>query len=143
MIKQLTLMRKEGIDKLRRGDSDGARFLLRYALLVGGGQAGMEWIVNSMWGKNDELTWGDIPVNVLKNFGISQYAIEKFRKGEPVAGASALVAPPLLVLTEVLSGKPEAVQRIPVVGKPIYMRLMGGAEKANEKEAKKKRAEER
>lgn len=143
MIKQLTLMRKEGVDKLRRGDPDGAKFLLRYALIVGGAQAGMEWIVNSMWGKDDDLTWGDIPLNALKNFGISKYALEQLGQGNVGKAAAAFVAPPLLVLTEVLEGKPEAVQRIPVVGKPIYMRLMGGAEKANAKAERKREAEER
>jgi len=148
MIKQITLMRQRGIDEIRRGNvKDGTAFLLRYALFVGTAGAGMEFITNSILGKDNELEWGDIPMNAFKNFGASQYIMEKARDGKLKDAAASLFSPAMGSLLDIFTGGEKAVGKIPVVGRIIYNRALGGAEESDmkkwERDQKAKRAEER
>jgi len=147
MIKQMTLMRQKGFDEIRKGDAAsvarGTKFLLRYSLFVGSAGAGTNFIIQSLLGRDQELEWGDIPLNALKNFGMSQYTMDKVAEGKLGEAAASVLSPPALVLFEIASGKPEAVRNIPLIGRFVYNRVMGGAEKANEKAEREERRKER
>jgi hypothetical protein len=145
MTKQMTLMRKEGIAQIRAGNwAQGLSHISRWAIMAGAAGASMTWIIDSLlWGRDRELEWGDIPLAALKNFGASAYAADLFAQGRPGAAVAGFLAPPVMVLWDIAAGKPEAVKYLPIIGKPIYMRLMGGAEKANAKAERKREAEER
>jgi len=147
MIKQMTLMRQKGFDEIRKGDAAsvarGTKFLLRYSLFVGSAGAGANFIIQSLLGRDQELEWGDIPLNALKNFGMSQYTMDKVAEGKLGEAAASVLSPPALVLFEIASGKPEAVRNIPLIGRFVYNRVMGGAEKANEKAEREERRKER
>jgi hypothetical protein len=145
MIKQLTLMRKQGIDKIRAGEvAEGTKFLARYALIVGGGQATTAWIVNNLlFGQDDPASWGDIPMNALKNFGISQYALDQYNQRGLGAAAVTFTNSPILSLLNLFSGDEKAVASIPIAGRVIYQQALGGNEKANEKAEKRRAREER
>ena len=147
MIKQMTLMRQKGFDEIRKGDAAsvarGTGFLLRYVLFVGSAGAGANFIIQSLLGRDQELEWGDIPLNALKNFGMSQYTIDKVAQGKLGEAVASVLSPPALVLFEIASGKPEAVRNIPLIGRFVYNRMMGGAEKANERAEREERRKER
>ena len=107
MIKQMTLMRQKGFDEIRKGDAAsvarGTKFLLRYSLFVGSAGAGANFIIQSLLGRDRELEWGDIPLNALKNFGMSQYTMDKVAEGKLGEAAASVLSPPALVLFEIAS----------------------------------------
>lgn len=148
MIKQINLIRRRGVDEIRRGNfKEGAGFLMRYALFAGAAGATMDWVVKSLLGRDADLEWKNIPLNALKNFGLSEYVIDKARQGKGKEAILAATVPPVDPILNIVTADPEAVRYIPLVGRLAYDRLMDGAEKANAAkklaEKKRKREEER
>lgn len=148
MVKQLNLIKKRGIAELLRGNvKEGTGFLLRYALFAGSAGASMNWIVQSLLGRDEDLDWGSIPLHAMKNFGLSQYVLEKMQQGKGKEAIASAFAPPLDPILNIASGDPEGVRHVPLVGRLVYDRAMDGAEKANAAkklaEKKKKRDAER
>jgi hypothetical protein len=48
MVKQINLVKKRGVDEIRKGNvRDGMGFLIRYTLMAGAAGAGMDWVVKS------------------------------------------------------------------------------------------------
>lgn len=144
MIKQLTMIRNKGIDQILAGNvREGSAFLARYGLLVGAAGAGMDFIIKSILGRDDELEWKDIPMQAMKNFGISEYLLDAAKKGD-VKAALGNVAIPASVNTlfDVYKKPDEIFKYMPLVGKVLY-NWTGGAEEANEKARKRREREER
>jgi hypothetical protein len=146
MIKQLNLIKKRGVDEIRKGDAASVRvgtgFLIRYALMAGAAGASMDWIIKSMLGRDADMEWGDVPLNALKNFGLSQYILDKMQQGKGKEAIASAFIPPLDPILNIATGDPEGVRNFPLVGRLVYDRFMDGAEKANaaKRLAEKKKA---
>lgn len=142
-IKQLNLVKKRGVDEIAKGNvRDGMGFLIRYALLAGSAGAGMDWIIKSMLGRDADTDWGVIPFNVLKNIGISEFAIDRARQGKGKEAILMATVPPMDPVLNIVTADPKAMRYFPLVGRFAYDRFMDGAEKANaaKKLAEKKKA---
>lgn len=143
MIKQMNFVKKRGIDEMRKGNVvEGGGFIVRYALMAGAAGATMDWIVKSLLGRDADLDWKSIPLNALKNLGLSEYVIDKARQGKGKEAILAATVPPADPILNIVTADPQAVRYFPLVGRLVYDRFMDGAEKANaaKKLAEKKKA---
>lgn len=132
MIKQVNLIKRRGVREIARGNfREGVGFLTRYALMAGAAGATMDWVVKSLLGRDADTDWSTIPFNALKNFGLSEYVIDKMRQGKGKEALLAFATPPVDPIMKILSADPEAVRYFPLVGRLFYDRAMDGAEKAN------------
>jgi hypothetical protein len=141
MIKQMNFVKKRGIDEIRKGNLvEGGGFITRYVLMAGAAGATMDWVVKSMLGRDADLEWGSIPLNALKNLGLSEFVIDKARQGKGKEAILAATVPPADPILNMITADPQSVRYIPLVGRFAYDRFMDGAEKAN---AAKKLAEKK
>jgi hypothetical protein len=138
MIKQADIIRREVVQEFRRGNiRAGTEKALRYGLALGISGATTGFVTNWLLGRNDKLEWGDLPANMLRTFGWSQFVIDKMRKGEPLAAAGGTLLPPYQMWQQIMTQDPKAVQYLPVIGKLVFNHGLGGADKYNEQLAKR------
>jgi hypothetical protein len=143
-LSQINLVRDRGFAEMKRGNvRRGTEFLLRYTLLAGFMGMTTDNLIRSLQERDTSWNLLDLPAHALKNFGWSQYALDKLRSGKPEEAALAIAAPPVKPIYDVLTGKPEAVRYVPVVGEAAYYHGMGGADKANYLERQRKKREAR
>lgn len=143
MLKQADLVRREAIGEMRKGNvRAGTEKLLRYGLALGIGGASTEFIRAWLLGRAASMDWKDIPENMLKTFGWSQYVVDKARKGEPVAAFGGTALPPWKMWEEIITADPKAIQYIPIAGRLLYAHSFGGAEKANAAAERRRKKEE-
>ena len=144
MLKQADIIRREAIGEMRRGNvGKGTTNLLRYATALGIGGATTDLIKNWLLGRDEnELDWASVTENMMKTFGWSQYVIDQARKGKPIQAFGGTVLPPYKMWDELLSRDPKAINYLPLFGRLIYGREMGGSEKADAREIKRKEKEE-
>ena len=148
-IKQLTVVRKRGIDEIRKGNvREGTEFLLRYGLLVGAAGAGMDYLVRSLQGHDETLEASDVPMQALKNFGMSQMLVEKAKEGKLRDAAALLVSPAAYVMLDLASQPDDALKYVPIVGKWLAARKVDEsgktkAERQDDAKAKREKAAEK
>lgn len=161
MLKQADIVRRDVAREFAAGNyAKATSNALRYSLLLGISGATMEFIRNFFLGKDDELEWGDIPANMLKTFGWSQYVKDQVQQGKLGEAAAGVVTPPFLDMSadilkavkatvppysemdEKVQEDPKAVNYLPLIGRLLYMHAFGGAERANEREEKRRAREE-
>ncbi len=94
-IKQLDLIRREGIAKLRNGDASGATFLMKYVGMVTAANVGADKAKAAIAGQ--EIDYSDAVIaNIWRNFGVSQYLVNiATEKQKPAAAiAEAMLSNP-------------------------------------------------
>jgi hypothetical protein len=143
-IKQLNLIRDRGFKEIARGNkAAGLSFLARYAVLMTASGVGVTSFVNWTRGRDTDLSAAAIPFYALRNFGFSQYVVDKFKEGRSAEAIGAMVLPPIKPFVDALTGQESAIASIPLIGKAINDRILGASEKANERLAKHKEQAER
>lgn len=158
--KQLNLVRERGFREIAKGDAASVRrgtaFLLRYSLALGLAGATIGQIQAWISGEDTEFSLSDIPENVFKAFGWGQYAVDRVRQGKGAEAAAAFLLPPHKLFDEIVDlpeelskwyegdekADPRGMMYLPLVGKLIYKRFLGGAEKANAREERRRAREE-
>lgn len=154
-IKQLNLLRERGFREIARGNvAEGTKFVVGYGIALGLGGATMEFIANALLGRDDKLEWGDIPVNALKSFGLSDFVVDKFRQGKPGEAAASALLPPVGILGDVVNPRTlrdpdtgeeipntSAAKYFPWVGRIVESRYLGGADRYNERKAAREERE--
>lgn len=144
MIKQLNLIKKRGVDEIRKGNTrEGMGFIIRYGLMAGAAGMTMDALIGNLLGRDREFEWGNVPLNALKNLGLSQYVLDKWKAGQYKEAIGSAVGLPVDPVLRTLALDPQAVRYFPLVGRFYYDRFMGGAEKANEAAARRAAQEER
>lgn len=152
MLKQMDLLRREAYNEIKAGRPlVGAKNLVALGLVWGIGNAVTSWVRDWMLGRDVNPQPSDITENMLKTFGVSDYLLNKAKK-EPVQAALGMVAPPVQVADEIYSTAKKiaagevkrptdmkGAQNIPVAGRLIYNRALGGAEAADKAKAKRER----
>lgn len=138
-LKQLNLVRDRGIKEIMRGNRrQGLEFLLRYSLLAGTAGMVTQNLIGALLGRDADWSKEAFASNLVKTFGLSSYTLDKLRAGRTNEAVGSVVLPPVQPFAEVLSGKPEAIRYVPIVGRLAYERGLGGAEKANKRLEKEK-----
>jgi hypothetical protein len=154
MLKQIDLYRNDAINKLKEGKRrEALGNLARLTLILGMSGATAQYIKDflMMGAKGVDLEVSDVPLNVLKTMGWSDYTTKKMSAGT-VGEALGDIALPPYKMFDVLwtdakkeldgdedtepSGK--AWKLVPVVGKWVYSQYMGGKEEELERRADKK-----
>lgn len=157
MIKQMNLVRERGFREIAKGDSAsvfrGTAFLLKYGLALSLSGASINYIQDWILGKEPSLEASDVTENLFKSFGWSSYAIEEARKGQGLQALANIALPPYKLFEEIWDlpeemekfeeddpkANPKGAMYIPLVGKLIYNRALGGAERANERKEREER----
>lgn len=146
MLKQLDILRREGIQEIQKGNvARGLYNLTRIALIMGAAGATTDMLKDWLMGRPFDAKWTDIPMNLLKTFGWSEYTIDKAvgtgpKKAEPLGAVLNMAVPPFKMMDEIIRQDPSAVKYIPLVGKLYYEHLMGGAEKYQKAKEKREAA---
>lgn len=161
MIKQMNLVRERGFKEIAKGDAASVRrgtaFLLRYSLALGLAGATISQIQDWILGRESHFELADVSENVFKAFGWGEYAVQQARKGQALQAVMNTVVPPYKLFEEIWAfpdemeklenddpkANPKGAMYIPLVGKLIYNRALGGAERANERRAREERRRER
>jgi hypothetical protein len=90
------------------------------------------------------MDWVTIADNALKTYGLGEWVRDKLASGKARDLGSAVgsfVLPPWEIFAKIATADPEIVRHLPFVGQIIYDRYMGGAEKAEIREALKQKKE--
>jgi hypothetical protein len=141
MLKQVDLLRREGYNEIRSGNkAKGFARLAKIGILLGISGAGPDMIKNFLMGKPFDAEWSDVPLNMLKTFGWSQYTLDKARSGAWQSVAGGLVIPPFRIYEDILKRDPKAIQYLPLVGKILYAQEY--TEEGKARGQKKRRQEE-
>lgn len=142
MMKQIDLVRRDAFNEVKKGDpasvAKGLKNLAEIGVVMG--LAGMTTDKVKKWilGEDVDFAWTDIPENMLKTFGFSQFKRDEIfgvskaeaerrreegderarsSKAEPVSALAGIIAPPFQVFDQLLRGDPKALRYIvPIVG---------------------------
>jgi len=156
MLKQADLMRREGYNEIKAGNTGkGFANLAALGTLLGLSGALPDMIKDFLLGKPFDAKWEDIPLNMLKTFGWSTYMLDKAtgatgQKAEPISAVvGGFLVPPYKVFEDILRRDPNAVKYLPVVGKILAQEEWSdagqrmGKEKRMKEELRKVDREER
>jgi len=157
-IKQLDILRKDIYQQAKKGNlKEATRNAVGYMLLVGGLNGVIQEVKDAMLTKGEAGNLEDIPDNmvehIFKNFGASEYIIDRYGSQGKVAQAVInTLSPPVGYIddigTDIIKLVTEGdvlpertIKNLPVFGKLWYMYFGGGMEKMMEREEEEKRKE--
>jgi hypothetical protein len=153
MLKQFDIARREGYNEIKKGNvAAGVKNLTRYALALGVSGATTDMIRQWLMGQTVHFDANDVSKNILKTFGWSEYVLDQAKKGEPVKAVGGVLLPPYQMFDDLYKAagggtmseasrekaRAKVAQYIPVVGKLVESHLLGGAERRDAQEAKRK-----
>jgi hypothetical protein len=165
MLKQIDLYRNDAFNKIfKEGKKkEGLSNLARLTMTLGIAGASTEWVKDYLMSFIDgrevqddpkEFLTSDVPMNVLKTFGWSEYTIDKFKTGAVGESLGGIVLPPFAIFDDLTKDsiaemdgddETESSQRslnfIPVVGKLFYQLSEKGQE-ARERRLERKEDKE-
>jgi len=157
MLKQMDLARRDGYNEIKKGNvTKGVRNLLGLGLLWGISGAVNGWVRDFIMGKEFDPQSDDIWKNVFKTFGWSDYVFEKAEQGSPIRAAMGTITPPIGIIDDTFNTaqkvagdkvkKPsdlKGINNVPVVGRLVYNRMLGGAEDSDKRAKQRERRLER
>jgi hypothetical protein len=148
-LKQFDLLRRDAYNEIKKGTpagiSKGMKNLVTAGIAMGMGGAGTQIVKDWMLGRDTKISWEQIPLNMFRNLGFSQYTLDKVRgvskeeaasrraageenvrsqKAAPLEAIADMVAPPYKIFQDVLTGNPKAARYlIPIVGPYVAERI--------------------
>jgi hypothetical protein len=152
MLKQLDLYRNDGYNKIKEGKTrEGLTNIAKLTMVLGIGGATTQYIKDFILlgseGVDPELS--DIPMNVLKTFGWSQYVTDKVKRGALGEALGDIILPPYKMFDTMfkesiqeLDGDDETVSKgksikyLPLIGKILYNYGYGGKDDELDKRSK-------
>jgi len=146
MLKQMDLVRNEIADEFRKGNIRKASAnATRYALVLGMSGASVQYIKDLMMGKDPETPdISDVPLNLLKTFGWSEYVANDVKQGNIGKAVGSLVLPPYQMFDEAIrdalkgdEAKGKWMKLVPGFGKILYARGYEGQMEQEEKDRQK------
>ena len=139
MIRQMDVLRREGLDEIRKGNTGkGVATLLRYGFLLGTGGAGVSYVKDMMQGRKSEPEMTDIPMNFLKTFGISEYTATKAGQRRLFDLGIDLTIGPFRTFDKIMALDKKSLKYMPIYGRLYYEWFGGGMEEYAEKQRQKK-----
>jgi len=147
-LKQFDMVRTDAYADIKAGKPVlGMGKLLRYGMILGLANATINQITDWMLGKEtEELNATTVGLNVLKNFGMSEYQLKNFSDA-PLKTVLSLGVPPFEMFDTLLkTGEQKAdgtrdwraVQYLPIIGRPLYYHVFGGKDLYNAKQQAKR-----
>lgn len=157
MLKQIDLARRDGYNEIKKGNvTKGVRNLMGLGLLWGVSGATNGWVRDFILGKEVDPQLDDVWKSMFKTFGWSDYVFEKAEQGKPIQAALGTIMPPIGIVDDSLMTAQKAmgdkvkkpsdlkgVSNIPVAGRLVYNRMLGGAEDSEKKRKLRERRRER
>jgi len=152
MLKQMDLIRRDGIQEIKKGNyKKGTANMMRYALTLGAANTGSSYIKDAMMGKEVEPEGMDVPMNFLKMFALSEYVGNKVADGNVLEAGIGMLTPPYSMFDDIMSAGVKALEEegidearntewmryMPIGGRLWYMWFGGGLEAAAEKKSNK------
>lgn len=158
-MKQLDLVRREAYNEIKAGRvAKGIKNLTELGVILGISGATTDMVKDWMMGKDVQLKASDIPVNMFKTFGFSEYMRDQFsgvskeeaaerRKAgdknarsvaaQPISAIANSFAPPFKMFDQLLAGDPRAIRYL-VPGLGPYLAEQVKKENDMRKEVNKK-----
>jgi len=148
-LKQLDVLRRQGYNNIKAGIQSGDKALIgrgvknlaKISLTMGLGGATMSYVKDFLMGKDVDPALSDVPMNMLKTFSMSEYTLDKMKKGKYKDVVLDTVVPPLGAFEKVMHLDRDTVKQVA----PMYYNFfMGGLEesKVTKKELQDKRKRE-
>lgn len=145
-LKQFDLLRRDAYNEIKKGNyAKGMKNLVSAGVAMGVGGAGTQVVKDWMLGKDPKLDLGEIPLNMFRNLGFSQYTLDhitglskeeaaqrraagdtnaKAQHAAPLEAIADIVAPPYKLFQDVITGNPRAARYlIPIVGPYVAQRM--------------------
>lgn len=142
MLKQIDMARRDGYNEIKKGNfRKGFTNLLELGIVLGIAGTATDKIKDFMLGKDIDLEASDIPMNMLKTFGFSQYVMDNMfgvsseeaaerredgdtdaraTEAEPIKTVGKMFTPPYQMFEDIITGDPRAVRYIPIIGPFLY-----------------------
>ena len=127
MLKQMDIARVKGYNEMRAGNyGEGMKNLVGYGTLLGVSGATVDMVKDWMLGRPFDPKWSDVASNALKTFGWSEFTLDMAKRGDVTKAVANIVAPPAVMLDNLIKGDPKVWNYLPIVGKLIYPRTEAG-----------------
>lgn len=143
MLTQADVLRRDAYDNIKTGEpakvAKGLKNLTLYAAALGTATIPADAIKDWISGRPFDFTKIDYVENMARNFGLSRYSLDKVQRSPNPAKATLdvakdMVKPPIVSVGErVATGFNEPKKlapMVPLVGRPVYDRYLGGNEAA-------------
>lgn len=135
MLKQMDIIRRDGFQEIAKGNYvKGAKALVGLATYLTLANIPGDIIKDLLSGRPIELDNIDYVENLLKNFGINRYTMDKLSGNRPFKGgweaAMGYVTPVAGGIISSFDDPAKLVKYVPAVGRGVYDRYLGGNEKA-------------
>lgn len=134
MLKQFDVVRREAYDNIASGDPKkmmrGVKNLAALGTVYALANVPGDVIKDLLNGRDpDPFTTPTLVENVLATFGMNRYNQGRLSEGKIVETGVGFVTPPLRVLEDVALGRDKSFAYIPLIGRPVYERFLGGNER--------------
>lgn len=133
-IKQLDLVRREAFDQIARGEvAKGTANLARLGAIIGTANGGVEKAKSYITGKDVDFSDAFF-ANILRNYALSEWTLDKAKQGKPIEAAVDMIKPPVQVfedpIRDMIEGfkKMRTLKDVPVFGKVMWY-MMGYGDK--------------
>lgn len=149
MLKQMDVIRRDAFQEIAKGNYvRGAKNLVAVAGALALSNVPGDIVKDWISGRPIDLAKIDWVENLLQNFGLNRYSLDKINRSTPGKGTKEFlvgtVTPPILGIASDITDKPaKAIKYIPGVGRTIYDRALGGNEARKVVELQRKRIEAR
>lgn len=138
-IKQLDILRRQSYNKIKAGKvKEGAYELLKFSGMFGAANMGSDQIKEWLQGRDTALE-DKVVAQLWRNFGTSEYIVNKFKQGQPWEGITATVLPPFNIVNTAWQDMAahgrefNSLQYVPLAGRIMYEWFGGGMEKREAK----------
>ena len=148
MLKQMDVIRRDAYDNIADGKYvEGAKNLVAVAAALSLSNIPGDIIKNWIKGRPVDLDKIDYVENLLRTFGLNRYTTDKMTSGTPAKGAVEFgintVKPPILSMAQDLDDPKKLSKYVPIIGRTIYDRELGGNEAAFAAEQRRERLQQR
>ncbi len=125
VMKQADIIRVNSYEKIKSGDPQLMRQGVTALLSLGGmyAIAGVpaDAVKDFLSGRETQpITSQKLLENVLQNFGMSRYALDRISQGKFTDQAASMITPPISVINDLLTANEKSVSYIPVIGRQLY-----------------------
>ncbi len=137
----MDVIRRDAYNEIRDGNYvTGAKNLVAVASALALSNIPGDIIKDWISGRDVSLDKIDYVEALLKNFGLNRYTMDQVSKGKPLEVARDMVSPPFKHFQELLTGQGTKLAKyVPLVGRAIYDRELGGNEARARSEAIRER----
>ena len=156
MLVQADIIRRDAYNKIKTGEpkkvAEGVKNLALFGAVLATATVPAEMVKDWISGRSFDFDKIDYVENIAKNFGINRYTADKIIQSKTpgkalVEAGEGLLKPPAVGMAERIGeglSKPEKFMTlVPLVGRPLYDRALGGNEARKIAEMKQQRRKDR